>query len=85
MPYQYLIQRLAGIQQILNGVELVNRCIRVLKAVLNFGLDKEMLERNVVARFRRYQGRGERAVKRGAFSEGEIRSLISAARLMSGR
>jgi integrase len=61
-------------------VELVNRTIRVLKAVLNFALDKEMIERNPMTRFRPYEGRGERAVKRGAFEESEIRALLSAAR-----
>jgi integrase len=52
----------------------------VLKAVLNFALDKEMIERNPMTGFRPYEGRGERAVKRGAFEEAEVRALLSAAR-----
>jgi integrase len=63
-----------------SSVELVNRTIRVLKAVLNFALDKEMIERNPVTRFRPYEGRGDRVVKRGAFDEGEIRALLACAR-----
>jgi integrase len=63
-----------------SSVELVNRTIRVLKAVLNFALDKEMIERNPVTRFRLYEGRGNRVVKRDAFEEGEIRALLACAR-----
>jgi integrase len=63
-----------------SSVELVNRAMRVLKAVLNFALDREMIERNPMTRFRPYEGRGERAVKRGAFEESEIRALLACAR-----
>jgi integrase len=62
------------------SAELVNRLIRTMKAVLNFALDKEMVERNVMARFRPYVGGSERRVNRGAFTEDEVRALLGAAK-----
>jgi integrase len=54
------------------------------KTVLNFALDQELVERNVLARFRRYQrdqnDKNERRAQRGAFSEVEARQSLAAAR-----
>jgi integrase len=66
------------------SVELVNRVIRVFKTVLFHGVvDLEVLERNVLLRFKQYE-RTEaspgRRVNRAAFSEDEVRALLSAAR-----
>jgi integrase len=77
---QDLAAHFAGKLKAGSSVELVNRTIRVLKAVLNFALDKEMVERNVMARFRPYERRGEHAVNRGAFEESKIRALLGCAR-----
>ena len=63
-----------------SSVELVNRCVRVMKVVLNYAVDKEMIERNVMTRFRPYAGRGDKVRARGAFTEEEVRSLLTAAR-----
>jgi integrase len=63
-----------------SSVELVNRSIRVAKAMLNYGLDREMVERNVLSRFRQFEGRGEKIRKRGCFTEDEVRALLAAAR-----
>jgi integrase len=66
------------------SIELVNRVIRVFKTVLFHGVvDLEVLERNVLLRFKQYE-RTEtspgRRVNRAAFSEDEVRALLSAAR-----
>lgn len=66
------------------SIELVNRIIRTLKTVLFHAVvDLEVLERNVMLRFKQYE-RTEaspgRRVNRAAFSEDEVRALLSAAR-----
>jgi integrase len=66
------------------SIELVNRVIRVFKTVLFHGVvDLEVLERNVLLRFKQYE-RTEtspgRRVNRAAFSEDEVRALLAAAR-----
>jgi integrase len=66
------------------STELVNRIIRVLKAVLFFAMtDLEVLERNVMQRLRPFEGRNpkakDRRANRGAYREDEVRALIGAA------
>ena len=66
------------------SVELVNRIVRVLKTVLFHAVvDLEVLDRNVMLRFKQYErtdaSPGKRVV-RGAFSEEEVRALLAAAR-----
>ena len=62
-----------------SSVELINRCIRVMKSVLFFALERELVERNILQRFRPFEG-GARQSKRGAFSESEVQDLLKAAR-----
>jgi len=60
--------------------QTVNRTLRTLKAVLFFALERELVERNLLQRFRPYPAsQGERGVARGAFSEAEVRAIIAAA------
>jgi integrase len=62
-------------------VQTVNRALRAMKAVLFFALERELVERNVMQRFRPFEGgRDERHVSRGAFSESEVQAILSAAR-----
>jgi integrase len=62
-------------------VQTVNRTLRAMKAVLFFALERELVERNVMQRFRPFEGgKNERHVSRGAFSEGEIQAIMAAAR-----
>jgi integrase len=62
-------------------VQTVNRTLRAMKAVLFFALERELVERNVMQRFRPFEGgKSERHVSRGAFSESEIQAVIAAAR-----
>jgi integrase len=57
------------------------RILRTMKAVLFFALERELVERNVMQRFRPFEGgKSERHVSRGAFSESEIQAMIVAAR-----
>ena len=70
-----------GIREKGSTVQTVNRCLRTLKAVLFFALERELVERNVMQRFRPFEGgKEERHVNRDAFSESEIQALISAAK-----
>jgi integrase len=60
-------------------VQTVNRALRTLKAVLFFALERELIERNVCSRFRPFEGgKDEPHVRRGAFSEEELRALLAA-------
>lgn len=62
-------------------VQTVNRTLRTMKAVLFFALERELVERNVMQRFRPFEGgKSERHVSRGAFSESEVQAVIAAAR-----
>jgi integrase len=65
-------------------VSTVNKVMGIAKTLLNFALDQELIERNVLARFRRFErdrnDTSERRVKRGAFSEAEVRQLLGVAR-----
>jgi integrase len=62
-------------------VQTINRSLRAMKAVLFFALERELVERNVMQRFRPFDGvKAERRVNRGAFSESEIQAVIAAAR-----
>jgi integrase len=62
-------------------VQTVNRTLRAMKAVLFFALERELVERNVMQRFRPFEGgKNERHVSRGAFSESEIQAIVGAAR-----
>jgi integrase len=65
-------------------VNTVNKALGVAKTILNFALDQELVERNVLTRFRPYQrdrnDTSERRVQRGAFSEAEVRQLLAVAR-----
>jgi len=63
------------------SVELVNRIVRVFKTLLFHGvLDLEVIERNVLLRFKQYErtatSPGRRA-NRAAFTEDEIQRLLS--------
>jgi integrase len=61
-------------------VQTINRSVRTLKAVLFFALERELIERNVMQRFRPFEGgKDELHVKRGAFSEAEVRAILGAA------
>ena len=66
------------------SVELVNRIIRVLKAVLFHGVaDLEVIDRNVMLRFKQYERTESspgRRVARDAFSEAEVQAILEAAR-----
>jgi integrase len=68
------------------STELVNRVIRVLKAVLFYAMtDLEVLDRNVMLRFRPFQGINpkqvsDRRARRGAYTESEVQALLAAAR-----
>ena len=60
-------------------VQTVNRALRTMKAILFFALERELVERNVMQRFRPFEGdKSERL--RDAFSESEVRSILEAAR-----
>jgi integrase len=62
-------------------VQTVNRALRCLKATLYLAVERELVERNVMQRFRPYEGgKSERHVKRGAFSEAQIQALLGAAK-----
>ena len=62
-------------------VQTVNRTLRTMKAVLFFALERELVERNVMQRFRPFEGgKSERHVNRGAFSESEVQAIMAAAR-----
>ena len=60
-------------------VQTVNRALRAMKAVLFFALERELTERNVMQRFRPFEG-GEGKVRRDAFSESEVQAILGAAR-----
>jgi hypothetical protein len=64
--------------------ELVNRIIRTLKTVLFYAMTElEVVDRNVMMRFKQYEqtlGSTGRRVRRGAYAEEEVRSLLGAAR-----
>jgi integrase len=63
-----------------SGGRIVNRSLRTMKAVLFFALEREFVERNVMQRFRPFEGgKSERHVSRGAFSEIEVQALMEAA------
>jgi integrase len=52
-----------------------------MKAILFFALERELVERNVMQRFRPFGGgKTERRTSRGAFSEAEIQAIMLAAR-----
>lgn len=62
-------------------VQTINRTLRAMKAVLFFALERELVERNVMQRFRPFEGgQSERHVSRGAYSEAEAQPILSAAR-----
>jgi integrase len=63
------------------SVETVNRTLRTMKAVLLFALERELLERNVMQRFRPFEGgKEERHVNRDAYSESEVQAILAAAK-----
>ena len=66
------------------SAELMKRIIRVLKTVLFHAVTGlEVLERNVMLRFKQYQreeGSADRRVKRDAFTEAKVRALLGAGR-----
>jgi integrase len=75
---------LSGLIESGKSVELVNRIVRVFKTLLFHGVvDLEVIERNVLLRFKQYErsegGPGKR-VARAAFTEDEVRRLLAAAR-----
>lgn len=59
----------------------MNRALRAMKAILFFALERELVERNVLQRFRPFErSADERSVKPGAFSEAEVQAILHAAR-----
>lgn len=63
------------------SVATINRAVRTMKAVLFFALERELVERNVMQRFRPFEAdKGARAVKRDAFSESEVQAILGGAR-----
>jgi integrase len=62
-------------------VATINRALRTMKAILFFALERELVERPVMQRFRPYEGGdSKRGVNRGTFTEGEVQSLLAAAK-----
>lgn len=61
------------------SIELINRCIRVMKTLLFFAVERELVERNVMQRFKPFGG-SKRQAKRGAYTEAEVQALFAAAR-----
>jgi integrase len=62
-------------------VQTINRALRTMKAVLFFALERELVERNVMQRFRPFEGgKEERHVCRDAYSEAEVQAIIAAAK-----
>ena len=66
------------------SVELVNRIIRVFKTLLFHGVvDLEVIERNVLLRFKQYErteSSAGRRVNRGSFTEDQVQKRLCAAR-----
>jgi integrase len=60
-------------------VQTINRVLRAMKATLYFALDREMIERNPIARFRPFEG-AKPVCARDAFTEIEIRAILAAAK-----
>jgi site-specific recombinase XerD len=61
-------------------VQTVNRTLRTMKAVIFFAIEREILERNPLQRFRPFEdGEHEQHVRRDALSELEIRAVRAAA------
>ena len=61
----------------------INRTLRTMKAILFFALERELIERNPLQRFRPYERTAKdtgRRVNREAYSEAEVRALFTAAR-----
>ena len=62
-------------------VATLNRTLRTMKAVLFFGVERELLERNVMQRFRPFEAdKAQLKAKRDAFTEAEVRAILEAAR-----
>ena len=60
-------------------VETLNRTLRTFKAILYFCVERELIERNVLQRFRPYEG-GKSMRQRDAFTEAELQALLGAGR-----
>lgn len=61
-------------------VATVNKAIRAFKALMNFALDSELIDRNPLSRFKQFaRVKGERTVKRGVFTEAEMSAIFAAA------
>jgi integrase len=65
------------------SVELINGTIRTARAVLYFALERELIERNPLQRFRPYalpvERIRQRAARHSAFSEAELQRVLAAA------
>src|SRR5215469_13326310 len=62
-------------------VQTINRALRAMKAVLFFALERELIERNVMQRFRPFEGdKSVRQATRDAFTEAEVQAIIAAAK-----
>jgi integrase len=65
-------------------VNTINKTLSCAKTILNFALDQELIERNVLARHRPYEidsnDTTARKALRGTFSEAEVRQLLNVAR-----
>jgi integrase len=62
-------------------VATINRTLRTMKAPLFFALERELIERNVMQRFRPFEGKKNEAkkVNCGWFSEAEVQAIVTAA------
>ncbi len=61
---------------------VINRCLTAAKALFFFALDRELIERNPLHRYKPYKksaGDTGSTRKRGAFSEAEVRAILAAA------
>jgi integrase len=71
---------LYGLREAGKTAATVNKVIRAWKALMNFGLDSELTDRNPLQRFKPFERRdGERTVNRDSFTEAEVRALLDAA------
>jgi integrase len=61
-------------------VHTVNRVAHTFKILLNFACDREWIDRNSLHALKPFKTAASPRVRRGAFEESEVRSILSAAR-----
>lgn len=70
-----------GMREAGKTVATTNRALRAMKALMFFALESELVDRNVMQRFRPFERvKGERRANRGAFTEAEVRAILEAAK-----